>query len=89
MWEIRLFLLLLFHRILSNNEINDVEDGTFDGLENLFEMWVLSRTLDSWPNVLTKTFSNGMQYMNFEFIKLVLEKKRAFSLKTFILFYVR
>lgn len=29
---------LMYRRILSNNDIKDVEDGAFDGLENLSEM---------------------------------------------------
>ena len=29
---------LMPRRILSNNDIKEVEDGAFDGLENLFEM---------------------------------------------------
>lgn len=29
---------LMSRRILSNNDIKEVEDGAFDGLENLFEM---------------------------------------------------
>ena len=29
---------LMSRRILSNNDIKEVEDGAFDGLENLFEL---------------------------------------------------
>lgn len=34
----RLNIDLMSRRILSNNDIKEVEDGAFDGLENLFEM---------------------------------------------------
>jgi len=35
--------------ILSNNEINDVDDGAFDGLENLFEINLDHNRLEKFP----------------------------------------
>ena len=36
--KIDLNSFVLLCRILSNNNISNIEDGAFDGLENLFEM---------------------------------------------------
>lgn len=41
--------------ILSNNDIKEVEDGAFDGLENLFEINLAHNRLEKFPVFKTKS----------------------------------